>query len=201
MATASPQSPTKLSTVPVPAPATSSSSSSSPSNPSDHIHTYHCLCTQLLLASTTPLPSLPRRGGDADDNATDRAYILPLPAPPSSSSSTSTDTATATTTDAEQTGDEAKSPHYALTLSLSSDRTPLIIQRDDGLEKRYLARCGRCRVVVGYWLDWSQFASSVSGAAGKTSGRREDVVYLLPGGLLNTQDMAAGKKSGEGKGV
>ncbi|KAK7509311.1 uncharacterized protein IWZ02DRAFT_387103 [Phyllosticta citriasiana] len=182
-------SPTPPQNTPAPVPADFTTSAAQP-----EIHTYHCLCAQLLLASTTPLAHLPRRGGpsiSADAPPLDRAYILPLPASPPTT--TTADDALAQAQTQEAT--DARSPHYALTLSLSSDRSATIIQRDDGLEKRYLARCGRCRVVVGYWLDWSQFASSTTAADG---GRREDVVFLLPGGLLSTEDMAAGKR-GEGK--
>jgi hypothetical protein len=59
-----------------------------------------------------------------------------------------------------------------------------MITRTDGFEKRYLQKCGRCRVVVGYQLDWGQY--------GEKEGRREDAVYLLPGGLLSTEEMGSG---------
>ncbi|KAK7541740.1 hypothetical protein IWX49DRAFT_506662 [Phyllosticta citricarpa] len=183
-------SPTPPQNTPAPVPADFTTSAAQP-----EIHTYHCLCAQLLLASTTPLAHLPRRGGpntSADAPPLDRAYILPLPASPPTTTTTPDDALAQAQT---QEATDARSPHYALTLSLSGDRSATIIQRDDGLEKRYLARCGRCRVVVGYWLDWSQFASSTTAAGG---GRREDVVFLLPGGLLSTEDMAAGKR-GEDK--
>lgn len=39
--------------------------------------------------------------------------------------------------------------------------------------------------MIGYQLDWAQF--------GEKEGRREDVVYLLPGGLLSTDEMVQGK--------
>ncbi|KAK8185600.1 hypothetical protein BC567DRAFT_139300, partial [Phyllosticta citribraziliensis] len=148
------------------------------------IHTYHCLCTQLLLASTTPLALIPRRGASAsasspEASSSDSAFILPLPGSPP------------TTTEADDAQTEA-SPHYALPLSLQPDRTPLVIQRPDGLEKRYCARCARCRVVVGYWLDWSQFAGAPAEGNKARTGRRDNVVYLLPGGLLSTEEMAGG---------
>ena len=63
-----------------------------------------------------------------------------------------------------------------------------------GFEKRYLQRCGRCGVVVGYQLDGGQFEGA-DGEGGK--GRREDVVYLLPGGVMTTGEMMEGKELGK----
>jgi len=76
---------------------------------------------------------------------------------------------------------------YALLLSTTLDRNPVVIRSKDGFEKRYLQRCGRCRLVVGYQLDKSQYEGE------DEVGRKEDVVYLLPGGLLDTDEMVAGK--------
>ncbi|KAF2180605.1 hypothetical protein K469DRAFT_591806, partial [Zopfia rhizophila CBS 207.26] len=135
---------------------------------SQTIHTYHCLCTHLLIATTTPLPSLPTR----QNNTLDKAYIMPLPPPPSSNSTPSSD-----------------SQHFGMLLSTTADKKPEIIRSDSGFEKRYMQRCGRCSLVVGYQLDWQQFA----GEAGRREGRREDVVYLVPGGFMTTQDMVKGK--------
>jgi len=42
--------------------------------------------------------------------------------------------------------------------------------------------------VVGYQLDKSQWVESEGG-----SGRREDVIYLLRGGLMDTAEMEKGK--------
>lgn len=123
------------------------------------IHTYHCLCTTLVLATTTPLSSLPRR----QNSALDTAYILPLP---SASDSTS--------------------GHHAVLQSAILDPKAQVVKTDQGFEKRYLQRCKRCRLVVGYQLDWQQFG-------GERLGRREDVVYLLPGGFTTTDEMVEGK--------
>ena len=43
---------------------------------------------------------------------------------------------------------------------------------------------------MGYHLDKSQY----EGSEGAGAGCRDDVVYLLPGGLMSTRDMQAGKK-------
>lgn len=63
----------------------------------------------------------------------------------------------------------------------------MIIRGEEGFEKRYLQKCGRCSIIVGYQLDKSQYGEE------KQLGRRDDVIYLLPGGLLTTEEMAAGK--------
>jgi hypothetical protein len=86
--------------------------------------------------------------------------------------------------------------HYGLMLSTTVDRQAEILQSDDGFEKRYLHRCGRCSLVIGYQLDWALFENSGEGE--NKAGRREDVVYLLPGGLLSTSEMVMGKKPSEG---
>jgi hypothetical protein len=79
---------------------------------------------------------------------------------------------------------------YAILLGTSLDRDPVVIRGEQGFEKRYLQRCGRCNLTVGYQLDKSQFEGV------EEQGRREDVVYLLPGGLMTTKEMAAGKDMG-----
>ncbi|OBT85599.1 hypothetical protein VE02_05168 [Pseudogymnoascus sp. 03VT05] len=144
------------------------------------IHTYHCACTSLLLATTTPLPSLPRRA-----TSLDRATILPLNSdahPPSTTI-----------------------PHTTL-LSMTPDRRITTIRREDGFEKRILWRCGRCRVVVGYELDPSHFETATAGEAGEagegSSAAQEGggvarVLYILPGWVQSTEHMASGKKISE----
>lgn len=79
--------------------------------------------------------------------------------------------------------------HYGLLLSTRQEREAEMITSDEGFEKRYLQRCGRCNLVVGYQLDWQQF----EGGPGDKVGRREDVVFLLPGGFVKTADMIMGK--------
>lgn len=131
---------------------------------SNTVYTYHCLCSHLLLATTTPLPSLPTR-----THSLDKAHIMPLPPTPKRSSSST----------------QTSPDHYGLLLSTRQDRSPEIITSDSGFEKRYLQRCGRCNLVVGYHLDWQQFSSDLE-------GRREDYVFLLPGGFVSTRDMVGG---------
>lgn len=143
---------------------------------SNTVYTYHCLCSHLLLATTTPLPSLPKR-----THSHDKAHIMPLPPPPTPSSITK---------QRKNSGSPPPPPsdHYGLLLSTRIEKTAEIITSENGFEKRYLQRCGRCSLVVGYQLDWQQFAVD-------RTGRREDYVFLLPGGFLTTSEMIAGKQA------
>ncbi|KAK6008056.1 hypothetical protein QM012_004870 [Aureobasidium pullulans] len=129
------------------------------SSPESTVHTYHCICSQLVLASTSTLESLKIRTSDS-------SHILPLPNL-SSTSSTS---------------------HYASLANTIADSKPTIIRCEDGFEKRYFHKCSRCELSVGYSLDKSQFEDTKT-----SSGPREDVAFLLPGGLISTEDMKAGK--------
>jgi hypothetical protein len=129
------------------------------SSPEQTIHTYHCICTQLVLASTSTLESLKTRTSDS-------SYILPLP----DLSSTST------------------TSQYALLTNTITDDTPTVIRLEDGFEKRYFHKCGRCELSIGYSLDKSQFEDTKA-----SSGAREDVAFLIPGGLIPTEDMKSGK--------
>ncbi|KAF1926388.1 uncharacterized protein M421DRAFT_67670 [Didymella exigua CBS 183.55] len=130
---------------------------------SNTVYTYHCLCSHLLLATTTPLPALPTR-----QNSQDKAHIMPLPP--------ATKAASASTT------------HYGLLLSTRQERTAEILTSDSGFEKRYLQRCGRCNLVVGYQLDWASFG-------GERTGRRDDVAFLIPGGFMTTSEMINYKRT------
>jgi hypothetical protein len=137
---------------------------------SNTVYTYHCLCSHLLLATTTPLPSLPQRHHSAD-----KAHIMPLPPAPTPSSK------------AVSKASAAPNDHYGLLLSTRIEKTAEVISSDEGFEKRYLQRCGRCSLVVGYQLDWAQFSV-------EKSGRREDYVFLLPGGFMTTSEMITGRQ-------
>lgn len=133
---------------------------------SNTVYTYHCLCSHLLLATTTPLPSLPKR-----HHSFDKAHIMPLPPPPAPT---------------KKGAQPSSNDHYGLLLSTRQERNAEIVSSDEGFEKRYLQRCGRCNLAVGYQLDWQQFAVD-------RTGRREDYVFLLPGGFIKTADMKIGR--------
>ena len=76
----------------------------------------------------------------------------------------------------------------AVVLAESSihESRPFVLKLEDGFEKRYGAKCRRCDLLIGYWLDKSQFEATEHGA-------RSDVIYLLPGGLMSTEEMKAGR--------
>lgn len=90
----------------------------------------------------------------------------------------------------------AEQEHYSILLSTTiPDRRDLMIRRADGFEKRQLLRCGRCRVVVGYFLDKVHFAAAVPAAVPAADPAHDDeddpeVVYLLPGALVETGSLA-----------
>ncbi|KAI9799392.1 MAG: hypothetical protein M1833_004092 [Piccolia ochrophora] len=153
-------------------PPTTTTTTTSPASP--QIHTYHHLCTQLLLTTTLPLTHFPRRAPPALDGA----YMIPLASPSSPSTSTS--------------GAGAASASYNILLSVARDRKPVVVRREDGFEKRLVSRCGRCRGVVGYAI--------VGRAEGERDGEGDgegEVVYLLPGGWRESGDL--GRRVGEGE--
>ena len=171
------------------------------SNPQPKINTYHCICSTLLLATTHNLPSRPRRA----EPALDKAFILPLP-PASGKPTEEEDDEDDDDDDAETQSKNASDVGYSLLLSTTQDRKPTIVRRQDGFEKRILLRCGRCRLVVGYKLDPAHFGTTdvgavvgpgmgdteLEGMTGNTGGKVE-VVYLLPGGLVSSEDLESGK--------
>lgn len=73
-----------------------------------------------------------------------------------------------------------------LSSSTHTDEEAVVLKLEDGFEKRYAMRCGRCDLQVGYMLDRASFDEA-------SSGRKGDVVYLLPGGLMSTEEMKQGK--------
>jgi len=154
------------------------------------VHTYHCLCSSMLLASTHSLSSLPRRS-TANDSL-DAAVILPLNPPPSPPSGTDG----AHDTDLPSAG-------YTLLLGLALDRKLTVVRREDGFEKRRLHRCARCQLVVGYEVQAQPLPQSSNidamdvdtntGAAGKGKGKEDGyvgkVLYMLPAGVMSTDVM------------
>ena len=161
----------------------------SPSPPSRVVRTYHCLCTNLLFATTLDLSTLPRRAG----SCLDRSLILPCP--PLQRSTSPSPSESESEGDQEDAAEQPAKPRpqqdYTLlySLGLPSAQPAAVVRRDDGFEKRWLLRCGRCRLVVAYQLDWRQFGEG----AGERKGRREDVIYVLPGGTRTTEEMVEGR--------
>lgn len=138
------------------------------------IYTYHCICSHLVVATTTPLEKLERRSA----GSIGQELILPL-------TSSQSELRPGDTELPRENLVDPVGRHYALLLSVFTDRKPKIIARSDGFEKRWLQRCGRCKSTIGYQLDYEQFRETDSA---KTS-RREDVVYLINDGLRTTSRM------------
>lgn len=114
--------------------------------------------------------------------------------------------------------DGKEQAHYTIPLStLVPDPKPIIVRREDGFEKRVLLKCGRCRVVVGYEIDSGldsgvhdedqdqdedededeQFNEDADeeqldeyGKRRKRRNKHDRAIYLLPGSIVATEDLA-----------
>ncbi|KAJ5320597.1 hypothetical protein N7508_000880 [Penicillium antarcticum] len=171
-------------------------------NPERHqIHTQHCrFCNHLLLATTRNIPTLPRRSGEGKD----KALILPLERTTDENELSAELEAEAQSTNPPTAGAETgagagktrqSANHTTLLLATTiPDRRATMIRREDGIEKRVLLRCGRCRVVIGYYLDEVHYSTS----GGGQEGERPQALYLLPGSLVGTEGMG-GEGVGEGE--
>lgn len=86
-----------------------------------------------------------------------------------------------------------------MVVSTTIDRRPVIVRREDGWEKRWVWRCGRCRLGVGYSLsDGVGVGTGTVTVEGAEKEREMKVVYLLPGGLVGTREMMEGRFGDEG---
>lgn len=63
----------------------------------------------------------------------------------------------------------------------------MVVSLEDGFEKRYLLRCKRCEGPWGYLLDWGIWEDGA-----KKEARREDVVFVLKGAVVETGDIGKG---------
>ena len=117
--------------------------------------TYHCICSELIIA-------LPRALQDCPKRLQDGAHICELDGTPAS-----------------------------IVMGTMVDPDAVILKLDDGFEKRYLVKCSRCGVMVGYQLDQAQYANSKD-----VYGRLESALFLLAGGLVSTADLEAGNHLG-----
>ena len=147
-------------------------------------HTYHCLCSELVLSSSHMISHYARRSGDG----LDKAHIMPLLHPLDESKSD--ENVHQQESEVREGASTLANPSdgVALLLNTSLDRKPIVVRREDGFEKRYMQRCSRCRLIVGYQLDKSQYDDYT------VFGRREDVVYILPGAVMSTEEMSEGKE-------
>ncbi|KAJ5927901.1 hypothetical protein N7466_006857 [Penicillium verhagenii] len=156
------------------------------------IRTQHCtFCNHLLLATTRDISTLPRRTGEAKD----KAIIVPL------EDRTNDDEASLT----EAQG-APRTKHATLLLSTTiPDRRATLIRREDGIEKRILLRCGRCKVVMGYYLDAVHYGESGNAKTraveeegeGEGALEKRTAVYILPGAVVETEKMGTNGAEGE----
>lgn len=144
------------------------------------VQTYHCICSNLVIASSFPLDKRRKLDG---------SIILPRPR-------VSQRLAAAAGLEApEELGgddyEELSSLQQDVTMLISTMPTagqaPLLIRSDEGIEKRYPLRCGRCKITLGYQLDWHQYEEDST--RGSQTGKREDVVYLLEDSVLSSDRM------------
>ncbi|KAG0640612.1 hypothetical protein HOY80DRAFT_1008911 [Tuber brumale] len=113
-----------------------------------------------------------------------------------------------------------KDDDYTLLLSLTKDRSAKIIDREDGFEKRWIWRCGRCRLIVGYQLDDAHFSPTsnthpntmvTTGVMGGDAGadmdraekerkraerKRKRYLYILPDACVPTEELGETGASG-----
>lgn len=168
------------------------------------IHTYHCLCSTLLLA--TPYDLLPRRRADGSSfsssslprrapPALDRAYILPLPLPPNPTDPNGGLTRVVGTDDnTNNNGGTERAVTVLpslLTAHVRPGRKVVVVRREDGFERRRVWRCGRCG--VGVWYEVLREGGDKGGGGGR-------VVYLVEGGLVETGEMGRGEDGEDGDG-
>ncbi|THV43960.1 hypothetical protein BGAL_0792g00020 [Botrytis galanthina] len=187
---------------------------------SPKINTYHCAyCTNLLLATTHTISTLPRRKGMGDGS-----FILPVSGVVSGfggerDGDGDGDTMDVTrdgisAEDGEGRGEERENgredvkdgdeqdplPSYGYTnlLSLTKPSKQVIIRKEDGFEKRGVWKCGRCAVAVGYEV-WAEGNGGGKGKEVEGEGEFEGkILYLLRGSLMSTAVMRSGKKVLEG---
>ncbi|KAF7857981.1 hypothetical protein EAF04_009338 [Stromatinia cepivora] len=182
------------------------------------INTYHCtFCTNLLLATTHTISTLPTRKGRTGQRDGDGSFILPVSGvvpgfadagdvmditqDGSSAEDRERGEVDGNRADGEEQAgredeDEPLPTHgYTTLLSLAQPKKQIIIRREDGFEKRGLWRCGRCAVVVGYEVlgEGKGKGKEVEGGEGD-GGFEGKILYLLRGGLMSTKVMADGKK-------
>lgn len=123
------------------------------------IHTYHCICSTLILATRYDLNQLPIR----DSSSRDQAIICPL-----------------RDYDTDRAGSVDAKPVRSMLHNVATDGKPVIIRRANGFEKSVFMRCTRCNLIIGYKVE------------GDAASANDLIIFLLPGGLLSTEDMKAG---------
>ncbi|APA13845.1 predicted protein [Sclerotinia sclerotiorum 1980 UF-70] len=165
------------------------------------VNTYHCtFCTNLLLATTHRISTLPTRKGRAGqrdgDGDGDGSFILPVSGivPRFMDAGDAMDIiedGEGSSAGGREEGEEGVGgvggngedekedeplPTYGYTtlLGLAQPNKQIIIRREDGFEKRGLWRCGRCAVVVGYEVFGEEKGKGVGGKADGDGEREGD---------------------------
>lgn len=175
---------------------------------STHISTYHCICSEVLFASTRPLTEFATRQSD-------HAAICTIINSSSSNSNNNHSSNSAgkeeekERKEEEETKMKNKNNNNSILLSNAiaierkekekekeEDFPCLILKLDDGFEKRYPVQCPRCGVCFAYQLDGSQWVENGNEKEKekdddvRRTGRRCDVLYVLREGLVRTEDVA-----------
>ena len=148
---------------------------------SPQIYTYHCLCSTLLLTTPYALSLLPTRATPSGDDA----RILPLPP-----LSLGQENPTPTPEIISQVDDHKQHILPSLLSNTRPARKAIVVQRDDGWEKRRVWRCGRCALGWGYEIE------NAEGEEGKGKEKAVRVMYILDGGLVETETMMQGREAG-----
>ncbi|KAL8753532.1 MAG: hypothetical protein Q9199_004985 [Rusavskia elegans] len=163
-------------------------STSSPPSPSTStstlaVHTYHCLCSTHLLTTPYLLSDLHRRASPSLDHA----RILPFPSTSPASDNDQEDQDREVVQDGQE---QQQKPSRILPSLLSTNVKPvrkaIVVQREDGWEKRRLWRCGRCGVAVGYEILGDEEPAGDIAGGGKKGDVVGKVLFLLEGGLMET---------------
>lgn len=185
--------------------------------PSTHISTYHCICSEVLFASTRPLTEFATRQSDS-------AAICTIISNSNNSSSNSNSNHSSNSAGKEEEKEEGKEGEETKTKSNSNNNNSillsnaiaierkekgkekeedfpcLILKLDNGFEKRYPVQCPRCGVCFAYQLDGSQWVEDGNEKEKekekdddmRRTGRRCDVLYVLREGLVRTEDVIVG---------
>lgn len=128
------------------------------------VHTYHCICSELVIALFSPLEKLSKRQSDGSQIC--RMVSL-----------------------------DPVDDGFILWTSVDVSEQPIVLKLEDGFEKRYAIRCKTCGLQFAYSLDWCCFREEQGKKEGD-SGSRLNVVYLLAGGLMSTEDVKGGREMG-----
>ncbi len=140
------------------------------------LNTYHCLCSTLLLTTPYTLSSLPVRTSASSDEA----RILPLPP-----LSIEIPNPNHEMSDAGKEGHATDASLPSLLSNTRPARKAIVVQMEDGWEKRRVWRCGRCALGWGYEIE--------IGEGGEAKEKSQRVMYLLDGGLVETAAMVGAR--------